>query len=198
MFGVDAEALRKAIIQPKIKAGLEVIERHLSKEEAEFNTNATLKAIYHRLFVFIVNKVNEVMGKTGAHSIGILDIAGFEIFRENSFEQLCINLTNEKLQQFFNNHMFNLEQIEYQNEGIPWTHQNFGDDLQPVIDLIESKIPAGLLSMLDEQSFMASGSDENFHNNICNTFGRGHPRFRKPRIGGANEFDIIHYAGTVT
>ncbi|KAL7718232.1 Myosin-2 heavy chain [Entamoeba marina] len=200
MFGVDAEHLRKAIIQPKIKAGTEIIERHLSKEEAEFNTNATLKAIYHRLFMFIVEKVNEVLGKTGAHSIGILDIAGFEIFRENSFEQLCINLTNEKLQQFFNNHMFNLEQQEYQNEGIPWKQQNFGDDLQPVIDLIEQKIPSGLLSMLDEQSFVASGTDENFHNNICNTFGRGHPRFRKPRVGGAGvyEFDILHYAGTVT
>ena len=200
MFGVDAQALETAIIKPKIKAGLEIIQKHLSKEEAEFATTATMKAMYHRLFVYIVNKVNEVMGRTGAYSIGILDIAGFEIFRDNSLEQLLINLTNEKLQQFFNNHMFVTEQEEYKNEGIPWTQQNFGEDLQPVITLIEEKSPAGILAKLDEQSFQNSGNDENFHNNICQTFGRGHPKFRKPRIGGAGvyEFDILHYAGAVT
>lgn len=72
------------------------------------------------MFLWVVSRINQTFTVTDDHFIGILDIAGFEIFKENSFEQLCINFTNERLQQFFNNHMFTLEQEEYEREGIPW------------------------------------------------------------------------------
>ena len=201
LLGVDSVSLEKAIIHPTLITKTEITERNFSKKEAEDSTKAMLKTIYHKLFEYLVDVVNKTMGRTGNYSIGILDIAGFEIFRENSLEQLLINLTNEKLQQFFNNHMFKIEQQEYIVENIPWSQQNFGEDAQPVINLIEQKNPPGLLALLDEQSSQDSGNDSNFHNNICNTFGRGNSKFRKPKFGGRPgdyKFDIVHYAGDVT
>jgi len=114
------------------------VER-LALPQAEYSTDALSKSIYDRLFKWIVQRVNDAMVTHGrsASFIGCLDIAGFEIFELNSFEQLCINLTNEKLQQFFNHHMFVLEQEEYMREGIQWKFVDFGLDLQPTIDLLE-------------------------------------------------------------
>lgn len=91
------------------------------------------------MFKWLVTRVNKTLDtkERKSYFIGVLDIAGFEIFQYNSFEQLCINYTNEKLQQFFNHHMFVLEQEEYKKEGIKWDFIDFGLDLQPCIDLIE-------------------------------------------------------------
>lgn len=102
-------------------------------------TCLTAEKIYHRLFLWIVKKINMILCQEKRSSfIGVLDIAGFEIFKTNSFEQLCINFTNEKLQQFFNHHMFTLEQEEYKKERIDWTFIDFGMDSQATIELIES------------------------------------------------------------
>ena len=95
------------------------------------------------MFKWLVARINRSLDRTkrqGASFIGILDIAGFEIFKINSYEQLCINYTNEKLQQLFNHTMFVLEQEEYKREGIDWRFIDFGLDLQPTIDLIEKVI----------------------------------------------------------
>lgn len=108
--------------------------------QVEFAVEAISKACYERMFRWLVNRINRSLDRTkrqGASFIGILDMAGFEIFELNSFEQLCINYTNEKLQQLFNHTMFILEQEEYQREGIEWKFIDFGLDLQPTIDLID-------------------------------------------------------------
>ena len=98
-----------------------------------------------------VKVINRALGNDSQkdYFIGILDIAGFEIFEYNTFEQLCINYTNERLQQFFNHHMFILEQEEYKKEGIDWVFEDFGMDLQASLDLIEK--PLGIMSMLEEE-----------------------------------------------
>lgn len=138
ILGVDAAKLDQALCKPRIRAGNETIMTHLNVEKASYSREALCKALYHRLFLWLVNKINEKLTQERAHSfIGVLDISGFEIFKINSFEQLCINYTNEKLQQFFNHHMFTLEQEEYQKERIEWSFIDFGMDLQPTIELIE-------------------------------------------------------------
>ncbi|OBS67517.1 hypothetical protein A6R68_03925, partial [Neotoma lepida] len=133
---------------------------------ADFAVEALAKATYERLFRWLVHRINKALDRTkrqGASFIGILDIAGFEIFELNSFEQLCINYTNEKLQQLFNHTMFILEQEEYQREGIEWNFIDFGLDLQPCIDLIERPAnPPGVLALLDEECWFPKATDKTF------------------------------------
>lgn len=138
-------------------------------------------------------------------SIGVLDIAGFEIFEENSYEQMLINFTNEKLQQFFNFHMFTLEQEEYTREGIKWDYVNFGLDLQPTIDLIEATQPVGILSLLDEECIMPKATDVTFTDKVQGIWEppkgsnrqvhAGSAKFRATRF--SRGFVIKHYAGDV-
>jgi len=198
LFGVDEVVLRKGLIEPRIKAGDEVIAQHLSKEKAVASRDALARAIYQRLFSWLIKKINDSMNKPRhASFIGVLDIAGFEIFKNNSFEQLCINYTNEKLQQFFNQHMFKIEQEEYMREKIKWDFIDFGLDCQPVIDLIEKKRPPGILTLLDEQALIPDPSDKKFLESLNRKFGTGHHNFKQNRFNKP-EFGIVHYAGLVT
>lgn len=149
ILGVDPAKLEAGLCKPRIKAGNEYVQTHLNVEKASYSREALSKALYHRLFLWIVRKINQQLAVENAASfIGVLDISGFEIFKVNSFEQLCINYTNEKLQQFFNHHMFTLEQEEYMKERIEWTFIDFGLDLQPTIDLIEKVLTIESKSML--------------------------------------------------
>ena len=108
-----------------------MVKTSLNALKAKHSQEALAKAIFGRLFLWIIKKINEMIARARRNSfIGVLDIAGFEIFEYNTFEQLCINYTNEKLQQFFNNHMFKLEQEEYIREKINWTFIDFGMDSQ--------------------------------------------------------------------
>lgn len=137
--------------------------------------------------------------------VGVLDIAGFEIFDVNGYEQLLINYTNERLQQFFNHHMFTLEQEEYARESIQWEFVNFGLDLQPTIDLIESSQPIGILATLDEECIMPKASDQTFLDKLVNNVGdldrsrtrsrSEEGRFRQTKFGSG--FVVKHYAGAV-
>ncbi|UYV66622.1 unc-54 [Cordylochernes scorpioides] len=139
LLGLNAADLYKNLLKPKIKVGNEFVTQGRSKEQVLYSVGAMAKAMFDRLFKWLVKRVNETLDtqQKRQHFIGVLDIAGFEIFDFNSFEQLCINFTNEKLQQFFNHHMFVLEQEEYKREGIEWTFIDFGLDLQACIELIE-------------------------------------------------------------
>lgn len=117
----------------------------------------------------------------------------------NGFEQLCINYTNERLQQFFNHHMFVLEQEEYTTEGINWEMMNFGLDLQACIDLIEK--PMGIFSILEEECIVPKASDKTFQEKLLKIHFGKHPNFGKPKfMKGKQEahFDLHHYAGTVS
>uniref|UniRef100_A0A673WEX4 Myosin-10-like n=1 Tax=Salmo trutta TaxID=8032 RepID=A0A673WEX4_SALTR len=169
--------------------------------QADFAVEALAKATYERLFRWLVHRINKALDRTkrqGASFIGILDIAGFEIFELNSFEQMCINYTNEKLQQLFNHTMFILEQEEYQREGIEWSFIDFGLDLQPCIDLIERPTnPPGVLALLDEECWFPKATDKTFVDKVLQEQGT-HPKFQKPRqLKDKADFCIIHYAGRV-
>ena len=139
LMGVNSGDLLKSLLKPKVKVGNEYVTKGQTKDQVHFAVAALTKATYHKMFNWLVSRLNKTLDTKNKRQyfIGVLDIAGFEIFEFNTFEQLCINYTNERLQQFFNHHMFVLEQEEYKKEGIEWTFVDFGMDLAGTIDLIE-------------------------------------------------------------
>ncbi|KAF7238787.1 Myosin-10 [Varanus komodoensis] len=201
LLSLNVTEFTRAILTPRIKVGRDYVQKAQTKEQADFAIEALAKATYERLFRWLVHRINRALDRTkrqGASFIGILDIAGFEIFQLNSFEQLCINYTNEKLQQLFNHTMFVLEQEEYQREGIEWNFIDFGLDLQPCIDLIERPAnPPGVLALLDEECWFPKATDKSFVEKVIQEQGT-HPKFQKPRqLRDKADFCIIHYAGRV-
>ncbi|XP_073728037.1 uncharacterized protein myh14 isoform X5 [Misgurnus anguillicaudatus] len=201
LLGISVLEFSRAILTPRIKVGREYVQKAQTKQQADFAVEALAKATYERLFRWLVHRINRALDRRqrqGASFIGILDIAGFEIFQLNSFEQLCINYTNEKLQQLFNHTMFVLEQEEYQREGIEWNFIDFGLDLQPCIDLIERPAhPPGVLALLDEECWFPRATDRSFVDKLSVEQGT-HPKFMRPRqVKEEADFSIIHYAGKV-
>merc|ERR1719295_1097013 len=197
LLGIQVTDLTKAFLKPCIKVGRDYVTKAQSKEQVEFAVEAISKATYERLFKWICTRINKSLDRTkrqGASFIGILDIAGFEIFDLNSFEQLCINYTNEKLQQLFNHTMFILEQEEYQREGIEWKFIDFGLDLQPTIDLIEK--PMGIMALVDEECWFPKATDKSFVEKLVSSHS-AHPKFMKSDFRGEADFSVIHYAGKV-
>ena len=216
MIGTD-EMLQNIMAKTLYIGGSETI-KNLSPIEANGARDSMIKSLYGRLFDWIVRRVNSCMSDVGGSGssasggevkvVGILDIFGFEIFERNSFEQLCINFANEKLQQHFNQSTFKDEQQVYQDEEI----QNVPDiqfaDNEDLIAMMEKKSkPAGLLVLLDEEIRLSgSGSDENFLKKLGKVH-VGSKRVRlksvrdKQRRGSRNmldtEFWVSHYAGDV-
>ncbi|XP_032413182.1 myosin-10 isoform X1 [Xiphophorus hellerii] len=201
LLGINIMEFTRAILTPKIKVGREYVQKAQTKEQADFAIEALAKATYERLFRWLVHRINRALDRRqrqGASFIGILDIAGFEIFQLNSFEQLCINYTNEKLQQLFNHTMFILEQEEYQREGIEWNFIDFGLDLQPCIDLIERPAhPPGVLALLDEECWFPRATDRTFVEKLCSEQGNHSKFYKSKQPRGEADFSIIHYAGKV-
>ncbi|KAI5190821.1 myosin heavy chain 9/10/11/14 [Nematocida minor] len=195
LLGVDAGMLKETLLSPKIQAGHEIVVHGRSPQEANFTVASLCKVLYERLFDWIVSLVNASL-KPKAQSqsyIGVLDIAGFEILEKNGFEQLCINYTNEKLQQFFNHRMFVLEQDIYLKEGLEWNMIDFGLDLQPTIDLLETS-GTGIFSILDEECVVPGGTGDRLLDKISRTW-KSHGKFSIPKVRGG--FTVKHYAGKV-
>ncbi|WBW73466.1 myosin II heavy chain Myo3 [Schizosaccharomyces osmophilus] len=199
LLGIPPEAFINAVLHPKTKAGREWIVNARTKEQVLHTLQSLAKSLYERNFAFLVDKLNRTMYQTqndNKYFIGVLDIAGFEIFAHNSFEQLCINYTNEKLQQFFNHYMFILEQEEYSQEKIEWDFVDYGNDLQPTIDVIEKSEPIGILSCLDEDCVMPMTTDNTFTEKL-HLLLKGKSDIYHPKRFSSEGFVLRHYAGNV-
>ncbi|KAL0958896.1 hypothetical protein HGRIS_014214 [Hohenbuehelia grisea] len=207
LLGIPVAEFTRAILRPRVLAGREWVSQARTAQQAQDELSALCKTLYEKSFGLLVDRINRALDRPSSKStfIGVLDIAGFEIFETNAYEQLLINYTNEKLQQFFNHHMFVLEQEEYSREGIEWDYVNFGLDLQPTIDLIEASGNAiGVLSCLDEECIMPKATDLTFTEKLNRLWAgeadeeTNHPgrdKYEPTRF--AQGFMIKHYAGKV-
>ncbi|XP_041007511.1 myosin-17-like isoform X3 [Juglans microcarpa x Juglans regia] len=195
LLNCDAKSLEDALIKRVMVTPEEVITRTLDPVAAVGSRDALAKTVYSRLFDWIVDKINNSIGQdpNSKSLIGVLDIYGFESFKQNSFEQFCINFTNEKLQQHFNQHVFKMEQEEYTKEEINWSYIEFVDN-QDVLDLIEKK-PGGIIALLDEACMFPKSTHETFAQKLYQTF-KNNKRFIKPKLSRTS-FTISHYAGEV-
>ena len=200
LFGLQFEGLAEALTARTILAGEEILRKMLTMEEARKACEALIKAVYGAAFDYVVENVNDSIhdperSRDSAASIGVLDIFGFESFQSNSFEQLCINYTNEALQQQFNRYVFKLEQQEYEKEGIMWKFISFPDN-QDVLDLIDKK-HTGILALLDEQCILPRSTDEKFTRYLYARCDQ-HSRFSASSAQRVDYlFSIEHYAGYV-
>ena len=226
LLGVSRDNLDKALCCVNIEAGGERLVKKLFLAQAIKAKEAMIKATYGAMFEYLVRRINgcingskkncEIVHQDSELSstepstpsnckdsgpcaafIGVLDIFGFESFQQNSFEQLCINYCNESLQQQFNKFVFKLEQAEYEREGIQWNFISFPDN-QDVLDLIDKK-RSGILSILDEQSFLTQCTDQSFAQSVYQkcTGGRGRPFVASTRQMARGAFSVKHYAGPV-
>ncbi|KAJ8374528.1 hypothetical protein SKAU_G00051080 [Synaphobranchus kaupii] len=198
LLGVERAQMAHWLCHRRLAVGAEVLVKPMSGQQAGEARDALAKSVYGQLFAWIVRRLNTALRAQRERPksfIGVLDIYGFETFHRNSFEQFCINYANEKLQQQFNLHVFQLEQEEYVREGLPWSRIEFSDN-QPCIALIEG--PLGLLDLLDEECRMPKGSDENWARKLYDQHQNQspNPHFRKPRMSNMG-FVILHFADMV-
>ena len=207
LTGVDAEKLKVALTERVIVARGQEIKTQLTVEHAVDARDALAKTLYGSLFLWVVQEVNKSIKWENdgdvRSSVGVLDIFGFECFAVNSFEQLCINFTNEALQQQFNSFIFKLEQAEYEAEEIEWAFIEFPDN-QDCLDTI-AKPKTGVLAMLDDECRMPRGSDRNFAKRMYeqylpekNQTTSDNTRFIASKVQqGKGIFCIRHFAGPV-
>uniref|UniRef100_H2Y4B8 Myosin motor domain-containing protein n=1 Tax=Ciona savignyi TaxID=51511 RepID=H2Y4B8_CIOSA len=199
LFGLNSADFIKYLCHPRVKVGNEYVTKGQSCHQVSYGIGALSKGLFGRHFDWLVKLINQTLSTKLPRSffIGVLDIAGFEIFDSNSFEQLCINFTNEKLQQFFNHHMFVLEQEEYKKEGIDWVFIDFGMDLAACIELIEK--PLGIMSILEEECMFPKASDDTFKDKLYQNHLGKSKAFGKPvkKTKYEAHFELYHYAGTV-
>ncbi|XP_075702307.1 uncharacterized protein LOC142666212 [Rhinoderma darwinii] len=200
LMGLNSADVLKALCYPRVKVGNEFVTKGQTVQQVYNSVGALGKSVYEKMFLWMVIRINQQLDtkQPRQHYIGVLDIAGFEIFDYNSLEQLCINFTNEKLQQFFNHHMFVLEQEEYKKEGIDWEFIDFGMDLAACIELIEK--PMGIFSILEEECMFPKATDTSFKNKLYDQHLGKSNNFQKPKPAKGKaeaHFSLVHYAGTV-
>jgi len=200
LLGIRPESLQVKLtsrtMDSKWGQTVENIEVTLNTEQAAYTRDALSKAIYSRMFDYLVDAVNGAMASTHQEiSIGILDIYGFEIFQKNGFEQFCINYVNEKLQQIFIELTLKAEQEEYVQEGIKWKAIDYFNN-KVVCELIEAKAPPGIMCVLDDvcatMHAVSEGADEKLLGKLQSSVGT-HQHYQSSSAG----FVIHHYAGKV-
>lgn len=207
LFSCNSDELKHALTHRTIEAMLDVVVSPLNRELSIYARDALAKAVYDRLFTWLVKKLNDSLHADDERNntvMGILDIYGFEIFEKNSFEQLCINFCNEKLQQLFIELTLKSEQEEYEKEGIQWTHVEYFDN-KIICELIEEK-HKGLIAFMDEECLRPGEPNDKtllakLNTNLCS-----HPHYishekadvKLQKIMSRDEFRLIHYAGAVT
>merc|ERR1712180_142118 len=201
LLGIDCEWMITYFCKPKLKVGTEWVQKGSTCQAAANSVAGIARAIYERTFRIVVEKCSETLigpSMKKVTYIGVLDIAGFEIFDYNGFEQICINYVNEKLQQFFNQHMFTLEQEEYVKEGLDWANVDFGMDLQKCIDMFEK--PMAFLAIFEEESLFPKATDQTFAEKLMTNLLGKWSQFPKPnpRPDPDAHFAVIHYAATVS
>lgn len=196
LFMCDENLLLATLCTRSILTREGIIIKALDCNASVASRDALAKTVYARMFDWLVEKINRSVGqdKDSRVQIGVLDIYGFECFKNNSFEQFCINFANEKLQQHFNEHVFKMEQEEYRKEEINWSYIEFIDN-QDVLDLIEKK-PIGIIALLDEACMFPKSTHETLATKLFQNF-PFHPRLEKEKFS-ETDFAISHYAGKVT
>merc|ERR1719392_175722 len=200
LFGVEKFELFKGFCKPKIKVGTEWVTKGQTCDQATNGVGGIARATFDRIFKWLIIKCNDTLidkSMKKANFTAVLDIAGFEIFEYNGFEQISINFVNEKLQQFFNHHMFVVEQEEYVAEGVEWAPVDFGMDLAACIIMFEK--PMGVWAILEEESLFPKATDKSFEEKLKAGLGKCGP-FAKPqsKTDKNAHFAVIHYAGTVS
>merc|ERR1712212_957869 len=200
VFHIDAFQMIKAFCKPRIKVGTEWVTKGQTCEQATGAVGGIARAIFDRVFKWLIEKCNDTLidpTMKKSNFCAVLDIAGFEIFEYNGFEQISINFVNEKLQQFFNHHMFVVEQEEYVKEGIDWAMVDFGMDLAAAIIMFEK--PMGIWAILEEESLFPKATDKSFEEKLKASLGKL-PVFLKPqsKTDKNAHFAISHYAGIVS
>ena len=203
LLGCDEASLQRCVCTRRMEVRGETMEVLLKPHEAKDGCGALAKAVYGKLFDWLVGRVNQALLPEGTKDgmpeglfIGILDIFGFEIFEHNSFEQLCINFANEWLQRLFNEHTFKEEEEVYRSEGIEFEHVEFIDNL-PVLELIEKK-PYGLLPVADDEVRTPRATDLTFVNKIDRFHDKSkHFKSSARTLRGDGFFAVFHYAGEV-
>lgn len=200
LMEVAPKELEKNLTDRSFMTARESLTKHLTSEQAVDGRDAFVKAIYGRLFIWVVDKINAAIHKPPEdtkeprQSIGLLDIFGFENFNKNSFEQLCINFANEQLQQFFVKHVFKLEQDEYARENIVWQHIDYKDN-QTTLDVLASK-PLNMLALIDEESSFPKGTDTTMLQKMNQHHGKG-GIYIPPKNNYETQFGVQHFAGVV-
>uniref|UniRef100_A0A665WV33 Unconventional myosin-X-like n=1 Tax=Echeneis naucrates TaxID=173247 RepID=A0A665WV33_ECHNA len=193
LLGLDSFQLSEVLTQRSMILRGEEICSPLTVEQAVDSRDSVAMALYSQCFSWIIMRINQkIKGKDNFKSVGILDIFGFENFEVNRFEQFNINYANEKLQEYFNKHIFSLEQLEYNREGIQWEAIDWMDNAE-CLDLIEKKL--GMLALINEESRFPKGTDytllEKLHSRHATNL-----YYVKPRVTD-HQFGIKHYAGEV-
>lgn len=195
------EAFTRLLLKQVVHAGHETVVAHRTEEQARTTRDSIAKMLYARLFDYTVWRINNAIevtqhsGSRVATSIGILDIFGFESFQVNSFEQLCINYANEKLQLFFIDYLTTTELNLYKTEGLDVAKMphSFTNN-QSCVDLLEK--PNGVFSLISDEVRSRTGNDAEFLSKLYREHSK-HSCFERPRVGGKDVFSIKHYAQMV-